>query len=43
MHRENAARPQLKPVMQQAITVKFADAAGEMVKFTLYQTINVVP
>jgi glucose/arabinose dehydrogenase len=37
------AIPDLKPVMQQAITVKFADANGEMVKFTLYQTINVVP
>jgi hypothetical protein len=35
--------PDLKPVMQQAITVKFADATGEMVKFTVYQTINIVP
>jgi glucose/arabinose dehydrogenase len=35
--------PDLKPVMQQAITMKFADASGELVKFTLYQTINVVP
>ena len=35
--------PDLQPVMQQAITVKFADAAGEMVKFTVHQTINVVP
>ena len=34
--------PDLKPVMQQAITMKFADAAGETVKYTLYQTINVV-
>ena len=37
------AIPDLKPVMQQAITVKFADATGETVKFTVYQTINVVP
>lgn len=35
--------PDLKPVMQQAITVKFANEAGEMVKFTLYQTINAMP
>jgi hypothetical protein len=37
------AIPDLKPVMQQGITVKFADATGEPVKFTVYQTINVVP
>jgi hypothetical protein len=37
------AIPDLKPVMQQAITVKFADAEGELVKFTVYQTINVIP
>jgi glucose/arabinose dehydrogenase len=37
------AIPDLKPVMQQALTVKFADAKGDLVKFTLYQTINVVP
>ena len=35
--------PDLKPVMQQGITMKFADMTGEMVKFTLYQTVNVVP
>jgi hypothetical protein len=35
--------PDLKPVMQQGITMKFADASGDMVKFTLYQTINLVP
>ncbi len=35
--------PDLKPVMQQAIIMKFADVGGEAVTFTLYQTINVVP
>ena len=33
----------IKPVHQMGITMKFADTQGEIVKYTIYNTINAVP
>ena len=33
----------IKPVHQMGITMKVADTQGEIVKYTIYNTINAVP